>query len=152
MTQLGPVARMVQRPPPAQPVLLRRPAGGPVRSAPLPGSTSTIRGPSGASSATSTGMLSSHSLAMTSPRIRAGSAGDQRIRSSHPGERGAISTARGTSRWGKESPGPSAAGPVRLVLRERQDLAQQLTLAGPDVHQVEPVRVAERGVRVPEQG
>ena len=110
-----------------------------------------IRGPSGVSSATSTGMLSSHSLAMTRPRIRAGSVPAHRIRSSAPGGRGAISIAVAVIRCGKEDHAPPSGGGGQL-LRQPEDLAQQFALACPDVHQVEPVRVAERLIGVAEQG
>ena len=121
--------------------------GGPGRSAPLPVSTSTSRGPSGVSSATSSGMLSSHSLAITSPVIASGGDACQRMRGSSPSGRGVISTARAAIR---------AASP-----RSRPDrLASSISPSSwpsssprprSDIDQVEPGRVAECGVDLAQQ-
>ncbi len=96
-------------------------AGGPGRSAPVAVLTSTSLGPSLVSSATSSGMVSSHSLAITSPVIRDGTDRLQRIWASSPSGRGVISTACGEIRSANEgypaggAPGswPPDSGPRR---------------------------------------
>jgi hypothetical protein len=79
----------------------------------------------------------------------------QRCRPADPavapgGVRGDLDRARNDP-LGKRKPRASRAGAGGQVLGERQDLAQQLALAGADVHQVEPLRVPEGRVHVAEQ-
>ena len=87
------------------------------RSAPVAGSTWTTAGPVAVSSTTSSGTLSSHSLAITSPVMPAGGTRSQRIRGSSPAGRGATSTAQAAIRPASPRPAsparPAPAGHAR---------------------------------------